>query len=312
VNQTKAKPQSQSFKYKVSSAAMTKTSSPLVTTKSARQPTIFFSDLAWAQLWAIVEYCKEEVGWYGLVETGEHGNYLITELFVPEQEVSGTTTDIEPEAIGKLAAQLEAEGKDSSKLRYWGHSHVDMAVRPSATDEDQIREYLDHVDWFIRGIHNKKRESKLDVYDVANNTIHQCCDGGLQMPVLSAEQKADLKNQIDTNVEKKSYGHYYQTSRKTPPYHRRNPPKSGNDAKQNQNQRAIEEAWADEYGYGGHQGNFSKGEDKDVDNALSKEEKLEEDFIAFMQTDMLFFRACMYPFAYVAEVLEDDEYDISR
>lgn len=290
--------------------------------KTARQPSVFFSDLAWAQLWAIVDYCKEEVGWYGLVDVEETGDYTITQLFVPEQEVSGVTTDIEPEAIGKLAAQLEAEGIDSSKLRYWGHSHVDMAVRPSGTDEDQIREYLDHVDWFIRGIHNKKRESKVDVYDVENNIIHQCCDSGLRMPTLTEEQKATLKAEIDANVQKKTFGYYHGGGvRQTPPYHRgvlRNEhanarhnasgPKSGGTSAE-RNQSAIEEAWNDAWGYGGYHSNFNEGADMDVSYAQSqRDEELEEAFIEFLEEDKTFFRACMYPFAFVAELLNEHHF----
>lgn len=200
----------QQHKYKVDSTSMSSETTQLIKTKVSRMPTVFFSDFAWAQLWTIIEYCKDEVGWYGLVDETTEGDYVISEIFVPEQEVSSATTDIEPEAMGKLAAQLEAAGKDSSKLRYWGHSHVHMAVRPSVTDEEQIQEYLDHVDWFIRGIHNKKMESKLDVYDVTNNIIHQCCKGQRVPAALSHDDKVGLIKEIDANVTKKwqNYGGY--------------------------------------------------------------------------------------------------------
>ena len=172
-----------------------------------KSPIVFFSDFAWAQLWNIVDICEKEVGWFGLVEELEGGNYMIEELFVPEQEVSGTTTDIEPEDLAKLVEQLESEGKDSSKLRYWGHSHVNMDVRPSGTDEDQIEEYLDHCEWFIRGIHNKKRSSKVDVYNVEAGLVHQCVENGRYMPPLSAEDYAMLKTTIELNVKSKIYGY---------------------------------------------------------------------------------------------------------
>ena len=208
------------YKYDVTSDSMSKKTTPLYETKATEPPTVYFSDYAWAQLWTIVAYCKDEVGWYGLVDELD-GDFLITELFVPEQEVSGVTTDIEPEAMGKLAAEIEAAGKDSSKLRYWGHSHVDMHVRPSVTDEEQIEEYLDHCDWFIRGIHNKKMESKIDVYNIKYNVIHQCCDNGRMAPVLSEEDKKDLIQSITKNVTKKIYGYQgNMQQRGTPPHHR--------------------------------------------------------------------------------------------
>lgn len=250
------------YKYSVDSSSMSKGTTPLIESKVNRMPTVYFSDYAWAQLWTIINYCKDEVGWYGLVDETQGGDYIIAEIFVPEQKVSAATTDIESEAMGKLAAELEAAGKDSSKLRYWGHSHVNMSVRPSGTDEDQIQEYLDHVDWFIRGIHNKKGDSKVDVYDVENNVVHQCVNSMRIPAFLSDEDKTALVKEVDLNVTKK-----YQVPQH--PHHLRGNVREIGKGKamtpSQVNQQVIEEdEWDYGYGYnyyGEHYSeNFQKGE----------------------------------------------------
>lgn len=180
----------------ISSKSMTKTVSSL----SSLIPSVWFTDYAWAKLWTIIDLCPKEVGWFGLVDTLDSGDYLISDIFVPEQTVTAAETDIPAEAMGALAIELESKGIDSSKLRYWGHSHVNMSVGPSGTDEDQVAEYIEHVDFFIRGIHNKKGASKVDIYDCTKGLIYQCVDTGRQPAMLSNAQWLETKAEIDKNV----------------------------------------------------------------------------------------------------------------
>lgn len=161
------------------------------------RPRVFYAPEAHSKLWAAVYLSPVEVGWLGLVD--RMGNdYLITDIFVPKQQVSSVTTDIEPEDVAVLVETLVQEGHDPSKLRFWGHSHVSMDVTPSGTDEDQVLEYLtDDVDWFIRGIYNKHGKAKVDVYDVRNNMLHQCVD---QMLLPNGSEVGEIAAQIRRNV----------------------------------------------------------------------------------------------------------------
>lgn len=179
---------------------------PVVTSITPRTPpTVFFTDTAWAKLWQLIDVCKKEVGWFGTVEEFDNGDFLIEDIFVPEQEVTLAETDIKSEAMAQLALDLEMRGIDSTKLRYWGHSHVNMAVSPSATDEDQIAEYLDDVEWFIRGIHNKRGEQKIDVYDVNAGFIYQCVDGCRLPAELGETESAEFLADVKANVVERVY-----------------------------------------------------------------------------------------------------------
>jgi hypothetical protein len=168
---------------------------------SPRVPMVMYTPEVWDQLWFIVGSCPQEVGWLGLVDTLPSGDYLITEIFVPEQTVHATETEIKPDAMTALAMELIDAGKDTNKLIYWGHSHVNMGVSPSGQDERQVDEYLANgCKTFIRGIYNKKGERKLDVFDQTNNLIFQCVRDRIYSPGLSPEQRAHLTQLIKANV----------------------------------------------------------------------------------------------------------------
>lgn len=163
-------------------------------------PTVFYTDEAWESLWYIINKSKKEVGWLGLVDIFDDGDYLITDIYIPPQEVDAANTDIAPEAMATLAMQIIDEGKDPSKLRYWGHSHVNMGVSPSHTDEKQVDEYLETADMFIRGIYNKRGESKVDVYDKNKNYIFQCVTNTVYTEPLTKQQEKEIDRLLKENV----------------------------------------------------------------------------------------------------------------
>lgn len=151
--------------YSVTTAAMTTTRVDIkgATPAYPPLPTVFYTPEAKVQMDFIVDYCDEEVGWMCYVQ--EVGNdFLITDVYVPKQEVHATETDISAEALNELAFKLMDEHKDPGQLIGWFHSHVDMAVSPSLQDEHMVEDFLENNPVFIRGIVNKKGASKVDVY----------------------------------------------------------------------------------------------------------------------------------------------------
>jgi hypothetical protein len=117
----------------------------------------------------IVELAPKEVGWLGTAERMPSGNFYIDEIFVPEQEVTGTETDPTDEGQFKIMNELAEMGEEGmqkiEKLRFWGHSHVHMMTSPSGTDENTPLNYQRlGLPWFIRGIFNKLGRAEFTVY----------------------------------------------------------------------------------------------------------------------------------------------------
>ena len=146
------------------------------TTNDSCYPTVYYSADVAVAIDHIVQSQEKEVAWMGLVDKISETEYLIYKIYIPEQEVTASTAEIEDSGISKLVMQIMDEGEDPGKLRYHGHSHVRMGVSPSSTDQDHMSDYLEHADWFIREIRNKKGDQKLDLFDKEHGVAYQCID----------------------------------------------------------------------------------------------------------------------------------------
>lgn len=185
----KAKPnlteRRQQMKYKVSTSSTTARGVLPIkgATKYPEEPTIHFTREAWVKQCHLVTKCDKEVGWFALVDYDEPANtFTITEIVIPNQEVTAAETNIGKEDLADAAMILIEAGKNTSKMYAWFHSHVNMGVSPSAQDEYQVEEFLEdladqpEVPAFIRGIQNKKGDLKLDVYYVQHGVAYQNVD----------------------------------------------------------------------------------------------------------------------------------------
>jgi hypothetical protein len=137
--------------------------------RSPKTPRILISEHAYRRMCLIVELAPQEVGWLGTVERMPSGNFYIDEIFVPEQDVTGTETDPTDEGQFKVMNELAEMGEEGmqkiEKLRFWGHSHVRMMTTASGTDENTPLNYQRlGLPWFIRGIFNKLGRAEFTVY----------------------------------------------------------------------------------------------------------------------------------------------------
>ena len=104
-----------------------------------------------------------EIGWLFYVEKFDKQGFLITDCALLKQEVHATTTEITAE--GLLEFWNNTPTDQQSKIKGWGHSHVNMSTNPSGQDDSQMEYFKDGNPWFIRLITNKKREYYIDIYD---------------------------------------------------------------------------------------------------------------------------------------------------
>ena len=184
-------------------------------TKYPAQPEIYFTREAWVKQCHLVKKCSKEVGWFALVDYCEDDNsFTITELVIPNQEVTAAETDIGKEDLADAAMELIEQGKDTSKMYAWFHSHVNMGVSPSGQDEFQVEEFLEdladqpEVPAFIRGIQNKAGDLKLDVYYIQHGVAYQ----NLDFYVIHDDDPqwlVDIENTIKDKVQEKTFHNTY-------------------------------------------------------------------------------------------------------
>lgn len=180
-------------------------------TNTPAMPTVYYTPEVATQMDFIVAQCTEEVGWLGLVTHYEAlDSFLIHRIMVPEQEVHSTTTEISDEGLEKVALDLIEEGEDTSQMYAWYHSHVNMPVNPSSQDELQVAEYLDSCPIFIRGIVNKKGDSKVDVYYRDHNIAYTCVPTQVHH-TFAIDPTEGLADILKERVKKKVYAPVYNT-----------------------------------------------------------------------------------------------------
>ncbi|MBY0547647.1 MAG: hypothetical protein K2W95_10160 [Candidatus Obscuribacterales bacterium] len=126
----------------------------------AASPTIYLSADAFRRMLLFVEIAGKEVGWLGTAEQVAGGDFLIDKVFLLEQEVTATETELSVDGQNKLVMELIEQGDQglelANRLRFWGHSHVRMGTWPSFTDERTMERFgREGLPWYIRGIFNK-------------------------------------------------------------------------------------------------------------------------------------------------------------
>jgi hypothetical protein len=144
-------------------------------------PNIHLSPTAHGKMWALVQECDTEVGWLSPCRKLENGDILVEDVLVPRQTCTVVTTDITSDGEAELLQELLAANQRDviSRLACWGHSHVDMPVFPSMTDEEQTQSFLRrhakrNAEFFLRLIANRHGDLHTTAYLLHRNAIvHQ-------------------------------------------------------------------------------------------------------------------------------------------
>jgi hypothetical protein len=102
---------SKSFKYKDASAIL------------------WMSPVAYAKTLALVNMFSDEVAWHGSVTRTGKNEFIIEDIFVYPQEVTGSTVSTDQEGYSKWLYEFDDDTFNT--IRMQGHSHVNMGVSPS-------------------------------------------------------------------------------------------------------------------------------------------------------------------------------------
>src|SRR3989304_2689761 len=106
----------------------------------APPPQVLIAPLAFQRLRLYIELCPMEIGGLGAVDRSGP-NLVITDLFILSQKVSPAETELDPAAVFEMLQGCVAEGRDPASLCLWWHSHAEMDVEWSETDERTIENF---------------------------------------------------------------------------------------------------------------------------------------------------------------------------
>jgi hypothetical protein len=153
--------------------------------ENIKKPIIYFSTDAWLKMNSLVQSSDKELAWQATVDKRKFKDredtddffYYIDQVFVYPQEV--TPTFVATDEVEYAEWSLKLSDEVFNKLRFQGHSHVNMATSPSGTDQNTYQNFLDQLeedDFYIFMILNKRGEFTIFVYDFEQNIIFETKD----------------------------------------------------------------------------------------------------------------------------------------
>ncbi len=168
-----------------------------------RIPKILLSPRAFLDMFYISEACEDEVSWLGTVRELGESSYLIEEVFLFKQEVTGVSTEIDQDDLGRffndLLAQPNGQEKAASIL-FWGHVHPGSFTSPSGVDEAQMRVFS-HSPWFIMGIFTRSGRAEFTFFDYSRGVRFSDCPWEIYLPE-DASRKARIVKEVKAKVKR--------------------------------------------------------------------------------------------------------------
>lgn len=142
-----------------------------------KKPTIYLTAKAYIEIATLVNKTSTEISWNGFVIRGKNKDYLVKEITVPPQKVTGSTTETDDDLYMEWFAELFTKNPEKADmLKYHGHSHVSMGVSPSGTDtgyRDKILEdMVNKDDFYLFSIHNKSGSMHWQIFDRKYNRFY--------------------------------------------------------------------------------------------------------------------------------------------
>lgn len=144
------------------------------TYKNEDKAKILFTPTAYAKMVSLLMAFDSEVAWHGVGERLNINTFVISDIVVYPQTVTGSTVDMDTE---KYATWLMENDEDDrfNHIIMQGHSHVKMATSPSSVDKEHQEEILAQLTddmYYIFMIWNKRLEHTTKIYDLVNNTMY--------------------------------------------------------------------------------------------------------------------------------------------
>lgn len=147
--------------------------------KVDKRATLLFTEVAWIKMWTIIFGIDKEIAWHGVVKRDEDNTYVVSDILVYPQKVTGATVESDDDKYPFWYAKLTDTPEVFDNLRMQGHSHVNMGVTPSGTDLAFYKDILDMVgedDFYVFVIFNKKGEKTVKIYDFRDNLLYETAD----------------------------------------------------------------------------------------------------------------------------------------
>ena len=158
---------------------------------------------AYRKIVVLVTEFSDEVAWHGSVTRSNDTEFIIEDIFVYPQEVTGSTVITDQDEYSKWL--YEQSDEVFNKIRLQGHSHVNMGVSPSGVDDNhrkQILEQLESDMFYIFQIWNKSLSVHTLIYDMSRNILYE--DNDIEVKLMVEEGVDDFLTDAKEKVQKRN------------------------------------------------------------------------------------------------------------
>ena len=137
---------------------------------------IYCLPTAWCKLTTLVQKTDTEIAWHMLINKVSKTQYIITDVLVYPQTVTGATANTDDTKYALWVNSIP--DKDFQLMRGQGHSHVNMGVSPSSVDTTYYNDLLETIQkgFYLFMIVNKKGDMFIQLVDVDANTVYETND----------------------------------------------------------------------------------------------------------------------------------------
>jgi predicted RNA-binding Zn-ribbon protein involved in translation (DUF1610 family) len=169
---------------------------------------IKFENEAYKKLLFYVNNCDVEISGYGKSRV-EKDEIIVEDVIIIKQKCTGTQTDIDDKATFEFFKERLDAGEDVKSWNVWWHSHVNMGVFWSATDENTAKNLSSGGNYLISIVANKRGEylGRVDIFPKNNSPfeikipLHEKIDIpgtsiALEPTEVTKERSEEIKNQI--------------------------------------------------------------------------------------------------------------------
>lgn len=161
----------------------------LTKNEDALPPIVYITPEAFCKMKILVQKANDEIGWHGVMERLDKETYLISDILLYPQTVSGTTVTVDETKLANW--QMTIPDEVFNNLRMQGHSHVNMAATPSGLDVNTYEKLLQGLDktdgFYLMLILNKNGDCYKLLYDFAQNAIFENKEITLQCLLTDGE-----------------------------------------------------------------------------------------------------------------------------
>ena len=165
---------------------------------------VWLTQEAYRKIVALVMNFASEVAWHGTVTRLGNNEFVIEDVFVYPQEVTGATVNTDQKAYTEWLYSLDDD--TFNQIRMQGHSHVNMGVSPSGVDDKHRQQILDQLEpdmFYVFMIWNKSLTVHTLIYDMARNILYE--DGDVSVKLIDDEGMNEFLADANKKVQKPTH-----------------------------------------------------------------------------------------------------------